>query len=300
MNYEKIYNDFIKDRRKKEKLFSLSDYFETHHIIPKCMGGDDKKKNLIKLTPEDHFFAHLMLAKAFGGKNWLALHSMVYRQMKTKELRYKDFLNKRKSFGLARRMVAKAISGLGNPASDRKVYTLKNLDGREITGYRFELKKITGLKGSQLSALLNLNNTKTQTLHGWYYPVKNPEGMKGIKSRSIDRRCKKIMELYHYDGRFWSGTQYEFRETFGEPIRFYKEDGTCSGWFKKKEYATTFLENKMNRPGSHRQWFKFYNKKNKETFYGTKKEARDKFNLTKRNLLDITKYKKEINGIKTI
>ena len=71
MNYKKIYNDFITDRRAKES--TLTGYTEKHHIKPKSLGGDNSKENLIRLTAEDHVHAHLLLAKAYGGKQWLSV-----------------------------------------------------------------------------------------------------------------------------------------------------------------------------------------------------------------------------------
>lgn len=38
-----------------------NEYFETHHIVPKCMGGDNSKENLIDLYAFEHFEAHRLL-----------------------------------------------------------------------------------------------------------------------------------------------------------------------------------------------------------------------------------------------
>lgn len=61
MNYEAHYNTLIK--RGKERV--LSGYTETHHILPRCMGGGDDPENLVKLTPEEHFIAHKLLVKMY-------------------------------------------------------------------------------------------------------------------------------------------------------------------------------------------------------------------------------------------
>lgn len=50
---------------------SLSGYSERHHIIPRCMGGSDEAKNLVRLTPEEHFIAHLLLIKIHPGARGL-------------------------------------------------------------------------------------------------------------------------------------------------------------------------------------------------------------------------------------
>ena len=78
MNYEKIYADFIADRRTKEtSLVASVCYTERHHIVPRSLGGSDDKSNLILLTAEDHVHAHLMLAKIHGGAQWLAVTYIV-------------------------------------------------------------------------------------------------------------------------------------------------------------------------------------------------------------------------------
>lgn len=74
MDYERIYAAFIDDRKAKPVP---TGYSERHHIVPRSLGGGDEKSNLIRLTAEDHFFAHLLLAKAHGGKMWFPLKLML-------------------------------------------------------------------------------------------------------------------------------------------------------------------------------------------------------------------------------
>lgn len=44
-------------------------YTEKHHIIPKSLGGNDAKDNLVRLTGKEHFVAHLLLTKMTFGVN---------------------------------------------------------------------------------------------------------------------------------------------------------------------------------------------------------------------------------------
>lgn len=64
MNYEKIYENLVNDRkiRNKEKLKGM----ETHHILPKHAGGDDSEENLVNLTYREHTLAHRLLYKIYG------------------------------------------------------------------------------------------------------------------------------------------------------------------------------------------------------------------------------------------
>lgn len=59
MNYQKIYDDLIESRKNRELI--SSEYYESHHIIPKSMGGSNLPENLVKLTAREHFIAHWLL-----------------------------------------------------------------------------------------------------------------------------------------------------------------------------------------------------------------------------------------------
>lgn len=61
MDYNKHYNNLIS--RAKSRI--LLGYTESHHIIPRCMGGTDEQSNLVKLTAEEHYVAHQLLVKIY-------------------------------------------------------------------------------------------------------------------------------------------------------------------------------------------------------------------------------------------
>lgn len=60
MNYTKIYEMLITKARNRT---IFEGYGEIHHVIPRCLGGTDDVQNLVKLTPEEHYIAHLLLVK---------------------------------------------------------------------------------------------------------------------------------------------------------------------------------------------------------------------------------------------
>lgn len=45
------------------KARQLTEYYEIHHVIPRCLGGDDSPSNLVQLTGREHFICHLLLTK---------------------------------------------------------------------------------------------------------------------------------------------------------------------------------------------------------------------------------------------
>lgn len=69
MNYKKHYDSLIE--RGKNRI--LSEYFEIHHIIPRCLGGSNDEINLVRLTPEEHYVAHQLLAKMYPDNHRLIL-----------------------------------------------------------------------------------------------------------------------------------------------------------------------------------------------------------------------------------
>lgn len=78
MDYIKIYNQIMD--RAKDRTPEKNGYYETHHIIPKCMGGDNIKSNKVKLTYREHFIAHWLLHRNYPDNKSLAasFHIMAY------------------------------------------------------------------------------------------------------------------------------------------------------------------------------------------------------------------------------
>jgi len=297
MNYERIYNEFILDRRLKEQKILQGQYTETHHIIPKCMGGNDQKENLIKLTPEDHFFAHLLLAKSHGGKYWLALHNMLNRGMKTEAISYKDFANKRKQFGFIRRLASKNFLGRNNTAVDKNKYLLRNKDGKEVEGDRIEISKKTDLNSRAIGKLVR---GKLKSCKGWYYPTLNPTGM---TDREINRIQKgnslEEFNLYHFDGREWNGNKYEFYKEFGKQLNFQTNQGSCHGWFLDKETAQDYLASRINSKKINGKLFAFEDIKTKSISYHSKASLAKSLKVPKQKVNDLILGKtSQLKGIR--
>jgi len=59
--FTKIYNNIIDSAKTRTKI--ATEYYETHHILPKCLGGLDSDENLVSLTAREHFICHYLLVK---------------------------------------------------------------------------------------------------------------------------------------------------------------------------------------------------------------------------------------------
>jgi hypothetical protein len=63
MNLFIIYNKICE--RGQSRILNNSVYTEKHHIIPKSMGGDNKKENITTLTSKEHFICHKILCELY-------------------------------------------------------------------------------------------------------------------------------------------------------------------------------------------------------------------------------------------
>lgn len=63
--YTKWYFNIINKARTRK---NIDGYFETHHIIPRSLGGTNEKSNLVNLLAKEHFVCHWLLTKMTTGK----------------------------------------------------------------------------------------------------------------------------------------------------------------------------------------------------------------------------------------
>lgn len=82
--YSQWYSNLI--HKAKSRKLENTIYKESHHIIPKSLGGDDSPNNLVELTLREHYIAHLLLSKMYGGeaarKMYYALWIMLLQEKK--------------------------------------------------------------------------------------------------------------------------------------------------------------------------------------------------------------------------
>jgi hypothetical protein len=73
--YTKIYYRIIKRSLERNYIKERHDGFQTHHIIPRCFGGNDSADNLVVLTYKEHRVCHRLLIGMTTGVN---KHKMMY------------------------------------------------------------------------------------------------------------------------------------------------------------------------------------------------------------------------------
>jgi hypothetical protein len=105
--YTNIYFNIIKSAQIRDLL---SGYSEKHHIIPKSLGGSNKKDNLVMLTAREHFICHWLLTKMVEGDDLRKMKHAIWRMLvqgRDFQIRYKPnshtYDSLRKKYGSLRK-----------------------------------------------------------------------------------------------------------------------------------------------------------------------------------------------------
>jgi len=205
MNYARIYAAFIDDRKAKQP--QAPEYFEKHHIKPRCLGGGDEPENIIRLTPEDHLFAHILLAWIHGGKLWAAVFLMKSADRPTGDYKRRIDRHHRVVYGIARRRHAESERGKdGLKGSDNGNYNSERMPWRNLdTGDKrlatlHEMWAEFGGNRSVWTSAATPGSGKPSAL-GWAIDD-------GVARRRSGKG--KTFEFVNRDGRTFRGTQGEF------------------------------------------------------------------------------------------
>ena len=135
---------------------SLDCYAEKHHIVPKCMGGDDKPRNIAILTPEEHYLAHQLLVKIYPKNSKLTYAA----NMMT--VSGKCDRSKNKQFGWLKRELSKNQTGMKNHMFGKEVSkeTREKISassrGKKKQPFTDEHKKNIGLKSKGRRSTLGI------------------------------------------------------------------------------------------------------------------------------------------------
>lgn len=207
MDYERIYREFIADRKGKPKP---EGYTERHHILPRSLGGGDEPENLIDLTAEDHFFAHLLLAKIYGHGMWVAVCRMRWGRVGGE----RPWVKGRPMYAFARKRHAEETSRRckgqeGARGSDNGHYNPEqvvwtNLDtGETVTASRWEM---WDMFGGTRATWTSVASGYRKSFRGW---TAKPEAVRirGNKGKSFT--------FVNRDGRSFRGRQGEFARFAG-------------------------------------------------------------------------------------
>lgn len=109
MDYSRIYDELISNAKDRD----LTCYIEKHHIIPRCLGGNDSLDNLVNLTAREHFIAHLLLCKI--NPNHKGLRLALWMMSNVKDKNQERYTPNSRLYEIIRLEYSKSVSGENNP-----------------------------------------------------------------------------------------------------------------------------------------------------------------------------------------
>jgi hypothetical protein len=182
MDYKRIYKELVERARTRE----LIEYTERHHVIPRCIGGDDSNENIVRLTPEEHYLAHQLLTRIYPAEPKLVYAAMLMTQSSNGKR------TNNKLFGWIKRRIVEARSV---PHSDER-----------------KLANSLGQKGKKLSEetrqKMSLSRKGVPKTKEWAEKIaksqqgrkKTPEQIEKNRQAQLElnarRRIEKILSIY--------------------------------------------------------------------------------------------------------
>lgn len=107
--YTKWYYSIISNAKTR----STTGYIERHHIIPKSLGGNNTKDNLVRLTAREHFVCHLLLTKMTDGNNKIKMLHALGKFVQTNNLQDRNLTARQ--YNIARTAIMTARTGTKRP-----------------------------------------------------------------------------------------------------------------------------------------------------------------------------------------
>jgi hypothetical protein len=126
MEYLKIYNRIVERATNRNIL----GYIEKHHIVPKCLGGKNKKSNIVSLTAKEHYICHKLLCEIYPNENKLKYAFWRMCNVANNEYQERNY-----------KVSAKVYSRIKNEIS--------LITSKRVKNYSVEIRKLIGEKVSK-------------------------------------------------------------------------------------------------------------------------------------------------------
>jgi len=191
MNYKKLYNNLIKNAQTRKRKM---DIVEKHHIIPKSLGGDNNKINIVNLSLREHFIAHKLLTKIYKGVDDVAHKKMIYalwfmcKNHPLREVKSRDYESARRLFSTYN----------PNKCAERKRIFREN---HKAGKYKYDYIKVSTSLRKSLSKLSNseMDTRLNNSLRNCDNKARGKAIQKGKASLLKMTKDDVVVEFWSYD-----------------------------------------------------------------------------------------------------
>lgn len=215
--YTNWYYSIINQAKSQERIKSSDNYYESHHIIPKALGGRNLKNNIVLLTAREHFICHVLLVKMTTGKDKMRMSYAFYRFTSPKSRSHREKYTSA-IYERHRRNFAQYVSGqnsymYGVPKTieqKRKIAKTREINGLNLSENNPMFGKHHTIEAIQkMSMVKKLNNSGQTSKFIAANPFKKPvtDGIEVFPSvRDCARKLqlhRRVIHRYISEGRLW-------------------------------------------------------------------------------------------------
>lgn len=180
--YTRIYYSIInrgisRNFRTKKAAKAALGYVEKHHIVPRSLGGDDSKSNLVFLTAREHFICHLLLIKMTIGDDQASMIFAIQNFRNRKKNKFGEYKIGGRIYEMIRTMTSAEMSKLHSGRTPWNKGLSQTKESNE--------KRSRSLKGVPHSEEHRKNNALSRIGKKRQY---SEEGLKNIASAARARK----------------------------------------------------------------------------------------------------------------
>lgn len=212
------YFSIINNARFREKTI---DYSEQHHIVPRSLGGNNKKDNLVILTAREHFICHMLLVKmtksedrvkmVYAMRCMMNLENEYQNRYKINSYRY-EFLKTETN-----KILSNRLSGKNNPFYGKK-HSTEMKEYLSISRLkRIELGIIEGMTGKH-----HTESTKEKLRESAKKQFEDPRQIENL--RLIATHQMTNPEMRHAAGNGKRGKHWYYDPNSNENIFCFEQD----------------------------------------------------------------------------
>ena len=235
MNYEQIYYNIINNRLENPVL---NEYTETHHILPRSLGGTDDKSNLVNLLAREHFICHLLLTKMYKKESieWIKMikaFEYMY-SMSSNHQRYSD--NKWYEYLKINYSKAQSLNQSGEGNSQYGKCWVSNLS----------IKDCKIINNDELQNYLNNGWIKKRIMNwdAYVYVNGNPVYKTNKRMKQFNKQKKHISNMKEYYTELYKiYKKYGIKGVYEQTDYKYSRQNLIA---QMKRYADNFEQNKNN------------------------------------------------------
>jgi len=205
--YSKIYYSIID--RAKSRLSPIP--HETHHILPKCLGGNNDRNNLADLTIREHYICHLLLTKFTTNdarqKMFYALHRCTNTdKIKIKSSRIYEYIRLNHSLTVSLRMKDNNPNKLGRKPTIKQSAAIIKSNSERVWTEESKSKMSKSQKQRRIDRPGSFSTAPKSKIHKENLSI---AGLNKFRKSDID-----IFSWIHTIFGYFEGTRSQLRDTF--------------------------------------------------------------------------------------